>query len=556
MTTQLENRLRRYGATLDCSADLKATMSELDGADEEHAPHIAQWAGQHATAARDRSSLRWATIAASLLVVGALATVAFLGARSSDPAIIDGAPATATTVTAASTDPKWTSTPAPPIVPRSGYVSVQTDSGWFVWGGWTRPTGEGSEQSANDGAYYDGVSDTWTKLPAAPISNDFQAAYGVWTGTEVIVVVAYGEPQLAAFDPATLQWRQIPVSAELRAAWPKQDDYFARGSHRFAAGKLVMFFPNTVTNGPAMLLLDPANGDWSTATPPPMTSDDLIIGVAASSDRFFIAGAGQRNSDSACSGVSTPLFTYDIAAGSWNTSFLPNGNWQPAFIAWTGAGLLAAGGQTCGSGIVTRTTSIYDPVNSSWSDLADMTDDLPYTIGEPQLSEGRVVVVGESGRPSVYYPDLDTWWSGPAVVPGRTLGDLQLAAVSGQLLTWSASPNEPQDGGSFSCCVPDPTALTLTIPTNLPQASSTPTTLTFTEPPTTTLAINRACATGTYVLVDGDTPLAVATLFDLTLDEFTAANADTAGFQAFFAGTTVTIPSAAVKECGASRSGL
>lgn len=528
--------------------DFEAAIRAALAHDAERAPRAPEWEGPQTTLATPRSSPRWVTVAASVLVMVALGTMAFLVTRADDPTTSDGTPPTQTTIVTPSTNPQWAPMASPSIEPRSGYVSVQTDNGWFVWGGWTSPTGEGGEQSANDGAYYDGVSDTWTTLPTAPITNDFRAAYGVWTGTEVIVVVAYGGPRLAAFDPATFGWRDIPVSAEQRAAWPREDGHFARGWHRFVGGKLVMFFPNTATGRPALLVVDPSTGEWTTGAPPPMTTDDLVIGVAASSGQFFIAGAGQLNSNSVCSRESTPLYIYDVAADTWNTSFLPHGNWQPAFIAWTGSRLLAAGGKICGSDIATRTTAAFDPTTTIWTDMAEMSEDLLYTVVEPLVSDGRVIVAGESGTPSVYYLDLDKWWSGPAVFPGRAFGDLHLAAVAGRMLTWSASALEPQEDGSFSCCVPDSRTLALPIPTNPAEASPTPPTpVDSTEPIAT-----ASCTTGTYLVVEGDTPLAVATKFGLTLDEFAVANADTPGFEAFAAGTKVTIPPASVNVCGAS----
>ena len=456
----------------DFEASIRAALAH----DAERAPRAPQWEGPRVSAPTTRSSLRWVTVAASVIVVAAVGAVAFLVTRSDDPATIDGAPTPETTVAAPSTDPQWSPMAAPSIEPRSGYVSVPTDNGWFVWGGWTGSIAEGDDQSLNDGAYYDGATGEWTTLPAAPITNGFQAAYGVWTGTEVIVVVAYGEPQLAAFDPATFTWREIPVSDDLRAAWPQGDGHFARGWHRFAGGKLVMFFPNSSSGAPALLLLDPATGDWAMGATPPITSDDGTSGVAASSGQLFVAGMGQRGSDGVCSGDSTPLFIYDVATDTWNTSLLPHGNWQPAVVAWTGSGLLAGGGLICGSQTVMRTASLFDPATSTWTDVSDMTDDLWYSLVEPVVSDGRVIVAGESGRPSVYYPELDAWWSGPALFPGRPFGDLHLAAPDGRVMTWSASPLEPQDDGSFSCCTPDPAARALVLPAIPPEASPTPTT--------------------------------------------------------------------------------
>lgn len=70
--------------------------------------------------------------------------------------------------------------------------------------------------------------------------------------------------------------------------------------------------------------------------------------------------------------------------------------------------------------------------------------------------------------------------------------------------------------------------------------------------PASTVA-DLACATGTYTIVEGDTPLSVAKKFDLTLDELTGANTDyTPGFDIFAVGTKILIPPAASNGCGAT----
>lgn len=530
--------------------DFESSIRAALTVDAERGPSAPPWEGPRAMVSSPRSSLRWVTVAASVLVVATLGALTFLVTRSGAPGTVDGAPTPETTIAASGSDPDWTPIAVPAIEPRSGFVAVQTDTGWFVWGGYTTRAADNQEISKNDGAYFDNATGTWTALPTAPISNDFRAAYGVWTGAEVVVVVANDEPRLAAFDPVTFQWRDIPVSDELRAAWPLGDGgSYSRGSHRFAGGKFVMFFPNTSTGVPVLLVLDLSTGEFRQGAAPPMTSDDLVIGVAASSDQFFVAGAGQRNSDSACTGTSTPLFTYDITTDTWNTAFLPHGNWQPAFIAWTGNALLAGGGRTCGSNTAVRTSSLYDPVTDTWNEMAAMTDDLPFTVLEPLVSEGRVIVAGESGRPSVYYLDSDAWWSGPALFPGRTVGDLHLASFTDRLVTWSAGAWERMSDGSLRCCEPEMTALELAIPTFPQPASTAPA---DTIEPTPIEPVDLACATGVYLLVEGDTPRAVATKFDIKVDELTAANVNTPGFPAFAAGTSIVIPYSGSSGCGAA----
>lgn len=53
------------------------------------------------------------------------------------------------------------------------------------------------------------------------------------------------------------------------------------------------------------------------------------------------------------------------------------------------------------------------------------------------------------------------------------------------------------------------------------------------------------CAPGSYTLVDGDYPGAVASKFDVTLDALNAANAGTPGYGAFYVGLEIVIPAKA-----------
>ncbi len=522
----------------DFERSLRAALAEH----ADRAPQAPEWSGSQRvlTAADDRPSRRWVTVAASILVaiagVGLLWAMGRGGGTDTTPSDTIPPTSTADGLTSAA----WTATIAPSIAPRAGYVSVPTDGGWFVWGGWTTQIvdNQPTDVSEQDGAYLESTTGTWRTLPAAPITNDIRAAAGVWTGTEVIVIVAYPEPQIAAFDPSTFKWRRIEVSDDLRAAWPRGDGgHYSTGFQRFAGGRLLMSF---LTNArPVLIEVDPATGDWSLAPEPPVTPDDLIDNVATSDDQLFVVEAGQRNSDSACIDESTPMHVFDPAAGTWTTVFLPYVHWQPAIVAWTDAGLLAAGGRVCDTQAPVRTAALFDPFTSTWTDVADMTADLPFVIDTPLVEQGRVAAVGEAGSPIVYDIANDAWWNGPRLFPTTDVGDVALAAVPGGIITWSASPFTPAADGSFSCCTPEPNAASLALPSVIPHATPA-------EPapgqPASPSTSATACSPGRYILVQGDTPSTVAAKFGLTVDELAGANANNPGFDSFVVGTEIAIP--------------
>jgi LysM repeat protein len=64
-----------------------------------------------------------------------------------------------------------------------------------------------------------------------------------------------------------------------------------------------------------------------------------------------------------------------------------------------------------------------------------------------------------------------------------------------------------------------------------------------TVPTATTIAPDsNGCTPGTYVIVSGDLPGAVAKKFNVTLDQLNAANANTKGYSNFIVGVTIVIP--------------
>lgn len=58
----------------------------------------------------------------------------------------------------------------------------------------------------------------------------------------------------------------------------------------------------------------------------------------------------------------------------------------------------------------------------------------------------------------------------------------------------------------------------------------------------TTLAPSGDCTVGSHTIVEGDLPSTVAKLYDVTLDQLNAANANTSGYQNFIVGVKIIIP--------------
>ena len=112
----------------------------------------------------------------------------------------------------------WKAMLASPLAARRehGAVWSTTTSEMIVWGGY----GSCSGTYCNDGASYDPATNTWTALPASPLSGR-QRPTMIWTGTEVVLWGGYGTAggvaqyfkDGARYDPKTKIWVKFPDPA-------------------------------------------------------------------------------------------------------------------------------------------------------------------------------------------------------------------------------------------------------------------------------------------------------------------------------------------------------
>lgn len=110
---------------------------------------------------------------------------------------------------------EWRRVADGPLKGRSGHVAVWTGDEMIVWGG--SLTSYNREHYDGEGAAYDSSTDSWRKLPRAPLPAGYDAI-GAWTGREVIVMVTpmgidsedYPKfAELAAYDPESDSWRSL-----------------------------------------------------------------------------------------------------------------------------------------------------------------------------------------------------------------------------------------------------------------------------------------------------------------------------------------------------------
>ena len=104
----------------------------------------------------------------------------------------------------------WRSIAPAPIEFRPYARTTWTGTEMFVWGGQVGyDVAQETHISAADGAAYNPTTDTWRRLPDAPIEAG-QGCCAMWTGDEVVILGAGSPgPQAAAYDPETNEWRRL-----------------------------------------------------------------------------------------------------------------------------------------------------------------------------------------------------------------------------------------------------------------------------------------------------------------------------------------------------------
>ena len=167
-----------------------------------------------AGATYDPAADRWATMAdAPVSTVGGH-TAVWAGGRM---IVWGGAIGELPVADGAAYDPvtdRWTALSASPLEPRYDHSAVSTGQRMLVWGGFSGEESP-SRQAFADGAAYDPATDSWSTLPASPLSGRAQHA-AVWTDQAMVLWGGTGHQGLPAdgarYDPAAGAWRPIAPS--------------------------------------------------------------------------------------------------------------------------------------------------------------------------------------------------------------------------------------------------------------------------------------------------------------------------------------------------------
>lgn len=112
----------------------------------------------------------------------------------------------------------WRRLPPAPLDPRSGHAAVWTGKEMIVWGGFGGRAGR-----LTDGAAYDRRAGRWRKIARSPF-DDAPDVTAVWTGRELILWGGFDHrPDRAAvgaaYDPSDDAWRLLPASPLSPRQW-------------------------------------------------------------------------------------------------------------------------------------------------------------------------------------------------------------------------------------------------------------------------------------------------------------------------------------------------
>lgn len=238
----------------------------------------------------------------------------------------------------------WRTLPPSPIGPRGGHVAVWTGAEMIVWGGW-RPLGPREAPAAwTDGAAFNPTTNTWRRIPEAPIVSRIGVG-ATWTGTELVVVggTSAGGPGQAAigaaYDPARDTWRvlpDLPVSGMTDgwAAWTGREVLYWR-----PVGAVVVAGEARPT--PQLFAYDPEADRWREAARPDATFDLRWDGAAvewAASELIVVSGPPIEDSQPRLQAIA-----YEPARDTWRrvaetkhrAAFVPHSR-----ALWTGRELV------------------------------------------------------------------------------------------------------------------------------------------------------------------------------------------------------------------------
>jgi hypothetical protein len=326
-----------------------------------------------------------------------------------------------------------------PIEPGYGHLAVWTGEEMIVWGGSRLDEDTLRSSPVRDGAAYDPRTDSWRKIPAAPVPGG--SGYSVvWTGEEMVV---WGDPRRgrrsegnvgAAFDPATNTWRRIasgPLTGRAGhlAMWT--------GDEMIAWGGFLTSYTQERYDGEGAVY-DPRTDSWQLLPRAPLPAGYDAMGAWTGDEVIVLATPMGNDPDD------YPKFAqaaaYDPAADSWRE--LP----RPPHVAYVSPPaafldgklmLLSLGGQVDGGevnnyGRSYDTGGVFDVSSNEWRPHSEPPTRPSQTW--PQIATDEEVIIDGLA----YDPERDAW----RVLPDFPLGAREFPAMvwtGRELIVWGGA---------------------------------------------------------------------------------------------------------------------
>jgi hypothetical protein len=262
---------------------------------------------------------------------------------------------------------------------------------------------------------------TWQRLPAAPISPEFNARTSIWTGKQMLVfgrdqrtaLDAHGQPYAtgavnvaAAYDPASKSWRKLDPPAKtsgfmnLASVWTgKEMLVWGQGTH---------------------LAYNPGTDRWRQLPASRLLSVHDGFGAVVWTGKEMLGWGGGCCGDAFSDGVA-----YNPPTNTWRA--LPKaplaGNQHPVGV-WTGKRYIVFAGSEAAA---------YDPVRNAWRRIASV----PFRAAAAVWNGSLVFVTTASRKVFAYDPGKDRWQKLPALPAGR-VGKVAVWDGS-RLLVWGGT---------------------------------------------------------------------------------------------------------------------
>jgi len=164
----------------------------------------------------------------------------------------------------------WRDITPSPLAPRMDEAVTATNGDLLVWGGCDRVVpncDDALEAPLTDGALYDPETDSWTVLPASPLGGGAGALAvdTTWNDSVIIVVphsTAPGAPTVAAIDPTSLEWTDLPSLPDEAAK--RASALVWTGTHVISWGGYTESYERETDAG---FMLNPVLGQWRPIQP-------------------------------------------------------------------------------------------------------------------------------------------------------------------------------------------------------------------------------------------------------------------------------------------------